>query len=606
LTTPNWDDEQREIIRASASSRMLVEAGPGTGKTAVACARVAYLVDSKGIQASKIWLVSFTNTAVKAIRDRIVLFLNNYQDARSVKITTLDSQVWYLRQGLDEQDLQSLFQGYEANISRITQLLRQGDEPLLQFLSEIQHIIIDETQDIVGVRAELVCELIKAVSDTCGISVFADSAQAIYGFTTEYGKSRTRSTAEAVPQIRSNKHGVFAARKLNKVYRTKDEQLALSYQNLRDVVLDSEISGQSKLDKIQNVINEIAVSDLPVKNDRSLQGRKDVLLLYRQRAQVLLASSYLSRMGVAHKLRMGGQKGRLEPWIARIFSDYSQRSISENTFLERWAELVAPYGAPYELPAARQAWKDLWSHAANKRGVVQVRELKNILSRDRPPQEFLLDEDTLAGPTVGTIHGSKGREADEVRLMLSEQGDVSGDSVEHIDEEGRVTFVGATRARERLLVGKSVNSYCSKLEGNGRLFKFGFTNESPRAQVEFGKDKDVDLYRHLDADEERHNADSTPEDVQKFLWENCLDYVALVADSDGNGEFPYWLRAANREVLNIASLGDRVEVDLMNLGTKIAQKRNLNTMKPKSRIDGLYMTGAASIVLQEDDDLRHR
>ena len=38
--------------------------GPGTGKTAVACARVAELID-KGVNPAGIWLISFTRTAIR-------------------------------------------------------------------------------------------------------------------------------------------------------------------------------------------------------------------------------------------------------------------------------------------------------------------------------------------------------------------------------------------------------------------------------------------------------------------------------------------------------------------------------------------------------------
>ncbi len=43
---------------------MIVYAGPGMGKTAVACARVSELID-QNVEAGNIWMLSFTRTAVK-------------------------------------------------------------------------------------------------------------------------------------------------------------------------------------------------------------------------------------------------------------------------------------------------------------------------------------------------------------------------------------------------------------------------------------------------------------------------------------------------------------------------------------------------------------
>jgi Rad3-related DNA helicase len=88
-----WTDDQRTIIEAPLDARLLVEAGPGTGKTAVACARVARLLDT-GVVSSSIWLFSFTRTAVQEIRDRIRLLAQQQSEAAGVRITTIDSHAW--------------------------------------------------------------------------------------------------------------------------------------------------------------------------------------------------------------------------------------------------------------------------------------------------------------------------------------------------------------------------------------------------------------------------------------------------------------------------------------------------------------------------------
>ncbi len=71
-----WLPVQEEIIKAPANARLFVEAAPGTGKTAVACARVGHLLQ-QGHTAGCIHLVSFTRTAVAEIRNRIVAMVGN-------------------------------------------------------------------------------------------------------------------------------------------------------------------------------------------------------------------------------------------------------------------------------------------------------------------------------------------------------------------------------------------------------------------------------------------------------------------------------------------------------------------------------------------------
>ena len=98
-----WDKSQREVIHAPQEDRMLVAAGPGTGKTAVACARVSQLIDQDGLEPSRIWLISFTRTAVREIRDRIAAYLEDASAAYAVKIATLDSHAWTIHSGFDDE-----------------------------------------------------------------------------------------------------------------------------------------------------------------------------------------------------------------------------------------------------------------------------------------------------------------------------------------------------------------------------------------------------------------------------------------------------------------------------------------------------------------------
>ena len=90
---------------------------------------------------------------------------------------------------------------------------------------------------------------------------------------------------------------------------------------------------------------------------------------------------------------------------------------------------------------------------------------------------------------MGTIHASKGREADNVRLFLN-SGPSKDASNEEKAEETRVLFVGASRAKSNLSVGKGFVSGGSIL--NGRSYKR--TRDQKKAQVEIGKNGDFDIY----------------------------------------------------------------------------------------------------------------
>lgn len=64
------DEEQRRVL-LSEEDHTLVIAGAGAGKTTTVAAKVKYLVDKRGIEPSKILVISFTNKAVGELRERI-------------------------------------------------------------------------------------------------------------------------------------------------------------------------------------------------------------------------------------------------------------------------------------------------------------------------------------------------------------------------------------------------------------------------------------------------------------------------------------------------------------------------------------------------------
>ena len=88
-----WDEGQKAVVQADYRKRMIVYAGPGMGKTAVACARVSELID-QNVEPNNIWMLSFTRTAVKEIRDRISSFADHNLSSLGVKVGTIDSKAW--------------------------------------------------------------------------------------------------------------------------------------------------------------------------------------------------------------------------------------------------------------------------------------------------------------------------------------------------------------------------------------------------------------------------------------------------------------------------------------------------------------------------------
>ena len=120
----------------------------------MSCRRVAHLIAS-GVEPANVWLLSFTRTAVHEVRTRIKELAKSVPSAVSVRIFTLDSQAWQLVNGFAD-DRSDVFGGYSQTIDAAVALLREPPEQAREYFEAVEHLIVDEAQDLVGNRADLV------------------------------------------------------------------------------------------------------------------------------------------------------------------------------------------------------------------------------------------------------------------------------------------------------------------------------------------------------------------------------------------------------------------------------------------------------------------
>lgn len=467
------DDEQTLVVEASCDDRLLVDAGPGTGKTHTACLKVAALITRDDIPSSRIWMISFTRTAVHEIRARLAALLPTPSDAASVRIATLDSVAWTIHSGFSKDAV--LTGRYDDNIKATLAKIRENSAVQEEF-EKIRHVVIDEAQDIVGVRAELVLAIIDGVSSDCGVTVFADQAQAIYGFTED-----ERELQSGVRLLEELEDREFKSISLTEIHRTDSPALLRIFRDVRRKVLQTDVPALARGAQIRSEIERLADASLghPTKLDFAALPAS-ALVLMRQRSEVLIASSF--NQNTSHRLRMSGLPVRVLPWPAMLFWDYCERRISRDRFEDLWNDRLP---ATSDISSA-SAWQLLFETAGESATVADLHRLRSILGRSNPPSAFASSEYGDTGPIVGTIHASKGREAEEVFLYLPPPPE-EGDEYTDADEEVRVMFVGATRARKKLSVGASSGRRFGNIEG-----RFWKKLRGNALQVEIGRIYDLD------------------------------------------------------------------------------------------------------------------
>lgn len=599
----DWEVDQLEVILDHQSTWQLVTAGPGTGKSAVACQRIAFLVDS-GVPPSRILMISFTRTAVAELRDRIVSYAVAGPQARGVRISTIDSQAWSLRTGFEDNPLpQTLgFDGYDIAIGKTVGLLRAGQPELCEFVGSFGHVIIDEAQDIVGVRKELILELLAHLDRACGVTILADPAQAIYGFTTD-ADGEGMDDDSLLSDIEAKSPRTLVRRTLKKIHRIKDPGLVDLFLRTRKEVEVGEEAGHSAA-KIQKTIRETCGKNLGIasyENIADFLAAPEVgssLVLFRWRADVLFASSFCSNIGIHHQLRMSGLPVVVRPWIGWLFQEFDEPMLARDDFNELWRRRHEAAPPAFDGMTPDDAWALLHRFSAGMRkGTVNLEQLRILLSRSHPPMEFCYPEVGARGPILGTIHASKGRESDTVILVLpaatATKARANGNERANgqiPDGEAKVYYVGATRARKMLITFDSSEKGVGYLDSK-RIYRV----IQRRAQLEIGRQGDVDPIAHLSW----HNSAT----IQHALAQCATRQAKVEARShpDWNYEFrivlDYQREDGVIECLTVGQLSPLFRADLGKLWSSMDTEENL---KPAPNIQSLHLVAVSTVALSEE------
>jgi hypothetical protein len=581
-----WTPEQQQVIQAPASSRLIVDAGPGTGKTATLCARIAWLMDAAKLEPGEIWIISFTRTAVAEIRNRVSSYVHNPAAVAGIKVATIDSHAWAMNVGFNEDAV--LSGGFDDNIREVIKTITHNRHAA-EYIGSVKHLFIDEAQDVIGPRVELVLELINGMDESSGVTVLCDEAQAIY----EYVDSENSEDLDGgLTQNIRKFFPAFVNADLLEVHRTADTKLKQLFADGRSIVRNESLNARAQYVAVRRtvVLNSHArLGDAVV----DLQGidelDSDTFLLFRRRGEALAASSYIN--DIPHRLRMSGLPTVIEDWIGLIFWDWLEPSMSRDVFDARWSKRV-PMGGRNKV----DGWSRIFRVAGRSEGLLDIGKLRRRLASMSPALECCRPDFGQSGPVVGTIHAVKGREADQVRLYLPGPASMRSADAKLFAAEAKILFVGATRAREQLSVGRSFASYSSTLRISGRAYT-RCSQPTWAAQVEIGRTGDIDAEglvgkRHFESAAQARHA----QELIARIRHGTHLATARIGDKESRYLYSVTLDARSEErLLVFSSLLTR---DLFYIA------KNLRKRFPPSKIPGLRNFGLRTVVISPDDPLK--
>lgn len=407
------DPSQSAVIAEKWNKKITVSAGPGTGKSYTAALRVAevlrQLSEIPEQAESSVVCLTFTNSATDVTADR----LRKLGIFSGVDVRTIDSWSLSLRRSANQEV--DFNQGYEAGIDSLVETIRSTSN--FQLPTEISHIVVDEAQDIYGVRRTLLGLLLERGLIE-GWTVLGDVAQAVY----EYD-----SADDEVSFLED----VIIGGKFDETFELSTDHRSTNPNRSLGKELRSLTPSKQGIDAVWDEyqgLNVMTVGQLSAAVEGYNNSGQSVGILLRNNRQLLGLSQKLSEMSIGHQTSLDARLALLPAWLAELDGvTYKDEAMS-----------AAP---SYVDSDALSRLFERWSQGGQAKRF-SVERFSNDLRNRKVPQVLLTRDPEIV--SLSTIHRAKGLEYQKVIVGMNRDFDKS-----EIQEkqEARLLFVALTRSR---------------------------------------------------------------------------------------------------------------------------------------------------------------
>ncbi|MFJ1589795.1 UvrD-helicase domain-containing protein [Kitasatospora albolonga] len=449
--SPPLTEEQRAVVEQPWDARLLVTAGAGAGKTHTLVRRLDALMsdEEEALEAGEILVLSFSRAAVRELRERIAL---HAREARRVRVQTFDSWAHTVLSG-EQPDR-------EWGALRFDERIRETTEAILRGAVEESeqgapaHVVIDEVQDLVGDRRDMVETLLDRFQDSCGFTVVGDGAQAIFGFQVSDQDARAAETNYFFDWLRASYPDDLVELHLTTNFRARTEEartalpLGTELTRLPSEPAESDAAGEKfhrRLTDLLRTCPDFGPLDAPftVESFRAYPGT--CAILCRDNRQALVLSEALFSLGVAHRVQRALQDRPIPAWATSVLRRTGATTLTE----ERFQELL-PTGPTAPVGDRARIWRSLRGAARAPRGLMDVAAVRRLVAEGRFPDDLAAVEP--ARLVVSTVHRAKGLEFDRVIVVEPATTAELRKQHTHVDPaaEARSLYVAMTRARDDL------------------------------------------------------------------------------------------------------------------------------------------------------------
>lgn len=433
-------DVQRRIIDDKNSKYIVVAAGPGSGKTKVLVHKLASLLLMEDVKHEQLLMVTFSRAAATEFKKRLIELIGNA--ANFIDMKTFHSYCFDLL-------------GKVGTIDRASEIIKTTVEKIKRNDVEISRItktvlVIDEAQDMDEDEFELIKVLMDKNEDMRVIAV-GDDDQNIY----EWRGADSKYLLSFITEKKAAKYELITN------YRSKSNLVSFTNQfvktiekRLKEIPIEAKQTDNGKI-KIVHYKNYNLISPL-IEDLLSTGLSGTTCVLTHKNEEAFQIAGLLTKRGLQAKLIQSNDGFNLYN-LAEVRFFLNELNLDEDVFIisdDVWSnakrKVIDRYKCSSKFEILNNLIKDFEATNPKKK----YKSDFEVFIRESKLEDFINEN----GETiyVSTIHKAKGKEFDNVFLML-ENFDARD------DEKKRQLYVAMTRAKQRLIIHLNGN-YLDKLK----------------------------------------------------------------------------------------------------------------------------------------------
>ncbi len=421
--------EQLSIIKDKDSLYIGVAAGPGSGKTRVLVHKLASLLLMEDVKHEQLLMVTFSRAAATEFKTKLIELIGNA--ASFIEIKTFHSYCFDLL-------------GRVGSIEKSETIIQQAVEKIKSHDIEPNRItktvlVIDEAQDMNQSEFELI-QTLMAYNEEMRVIAVGDDDQNIYEF--------RGSDSKYLEQFMHHQQAVKY--ELNKNYRSKNNLVVFTnsfVQTIGHRIKQMPIFAHQNENGLVKVVNYTGkhIIGATVQDVLSSDLVGTSCVLTQTNHEALQVAGLLNKEGLAAKIIQTNEGFSLHNLLEiRYFVEQLNFTddnfvISENTWKNAKRRLWDNYKDSTKIDICINLIKEFASSNPKKKYQSDF----DIFIQESTLEDFI----RTSGETifVSTIHKAKGKEFDNVFLMLD------GFNPE-TDEKKRQLYVAMTRAKKNLTI----------------------------------------------------------------------------------------------------------------------------------------------------------